>query len=239
MSYSVGKPGRLGGRWFICISGDPGVGKTTLCAGAPNPLWLDTGSETMVLSYTESVKDELPPVICLDDPFQLDEICWDIRNDKLSCGTLIVDNFTDLQGIQLDFSSERLKTGRDRGGVTVPILEDYNISTVLCRKAIRKHFMRQDFPCNVIVVCHRLEVKEKGSESISKVRVSLTEKLAGTLNGAVDANLVLSRKINSVKKTTERILRANPTNLIEAKNRIGLPDEFPAEDLWEELEKRK
>ena len=221
-------PQRLGNHWFIGISGDPGVGKTTLCALAPDPLFIDTGTETMVLAYTEGL--EQTRVIHVDTSSEASEVVNEVKAGKIKCGTLILDNMSDLQFMQLKKSSQSLKTGRSRDGVIVPILEDYNISTVQCRDMI-DDFQKSSFPCNVIIITHRLEVTKDGS--LVSTRVNLTEKLAGRLNGAVTANLILTQKINSIKGTVERTLRANPTTTIQAKNRLGLPDEFPAADLWQ------
>jgi hypothetical protein len=35
-----------------------------------------------------------------------------------------------------------------------------------------------------------------------------------------------------MQKNLKFTLRANPTSIIVAKNRLALPDEFPAEEFW-------
>jgi hypothetical protein len=235
----IGVPHRLGKRWFISLAGDPGVGKTTLAASAPDPLFIDVSDETMVLAYTPG-KENTPVVHCRT-PGEVSEVVQNVFTGKIKCGTLILDNMTDLQGIQLHKSSNTLKTGRELAGTIVPIIQDYGISTVQCRDLIREFFMRTDFPSNVIVITHLLEVIKKGETTVSTIRASLTEKLAGTLYGAVQASLVLSRKWEGVgaQRKEIRTIRAAPTSIIQAKNRLGLPEEFPADQLWSLLEGKK
>jgi hypothetical protein len=219
----------------MSISGEPGAGKTTLAAHAPDPVFIDTGEETMVLAYTEGFEnfDRIYHVKTHKDVSEINEA---IKDGKIKCSTLILDNMSDLQFLQLDYTSELLKTGRNRADTIIPIQEDYNISTAQCRKLIRD-WMQPSYPCDVIVIVHRAEItNEKTQQTI--VRASLTPKLSNYLFGSVSMALFLEAKPNSFKGT-ERTLRANPTTVIQAKNRVALPDTFPAEKLWATIEERR
>lgn len=239
MPVEIGVPHRLGKRWFISLAGDPGVGKTTLAASAPDPLFIDTGNETMVLAYTSG--KENTPVIHISEPGKVSEVTQDVFTGKIKCGTLILDNMSDLQGIQLHKTSNQLKDKRMFADVIIPIQQDYNIATVQMRDLIREFFMKDNFPCNVLIVTHLAEVSKKGEDSVSTIRASLTPKLAGTLYGAVDASLIISKSFRGVgdKRELVRTIRAAPTAVVQAKNRLGLPDEFPADQLWSLLEGKK
>jgi len=219
----------------MSISGEPGSGKTTLCASAPDPVFIDTGEETMTLAYTEGFEnfDSVFHVHTHKDVWEINEA---IKNGDLLCKTLILDNMSDLQYLQLDYTSELLKTGRDRAGTIIPIQEDYNISTAQCRKLI-KDWMSPTFPCDVIVIVHRTEVIDEKT-SKTTVRAALTPKLADYLYRAVSMGLFLEAKPNSFKGT-ERTLRAMPTSVIQAKNRVALPETFPATQLWKLIEEKR
>ena len=231
MTYQLGKPRTKHGHWFMCLFGDPGVGKTTLCAYAPPPVvWIDTGNETMILAYTPDVPQPAAVYRCAD-PKDVKAVADDIKFKRIKdVGTLVLDNCSDFVHMQLKDSAEILKTGRERAGVTIPIQEDYLIATTFVRN-MALDFEKESYPCNVIVVCHRLEDTNEKTKRMT-IRPDLPPKLSNQLVGKVDAELFMTLEVNQLQKVEIRTMRARPTNIIEAKNRLNLPPEFPASDVW-------
>lgn len=239
MSYSTGKPRTKKGNWFICLFGDPGVGKTTLCAYAPPPVhWIDTGNETMILAYTPDVPQPEAVYGC-HEPKDVGQVMLDIKTGKIkNVGTLVLDNMSDFAHMQLKESAEKLKTGRDRmPGVFVPTQEDYLILTSIGRN-LALDFEKESFPCNVVVICHRLEETNDKTKRTT-IRPDLSPKLSNQFMGKVDAELFYTLEVNQLRKEEIRTIRSRPTNIIEAKNRFDLPPEFPAADLWKLMEEKK
>lgn len=239
MSYSTGKPRTKKGNWFIVLYGDPGVGKTTLCAYAPPPVhWIDTGNETMILAYTPDVPQPEAVYGC-HEPKDVGQVVLDVKTRKIKdVGTLVLDNMSDFAHMQLKESAEKLKTGRDRmPGVWVPTQEDYLILTSIGRN-MALDFEREAFPCNVVIICHRLEDTNEKTKRTT-IRPDLSPKLSNQIMSKVDAELYFTLDVNQVKKEELRTIRARPTNIIEAKNRFDLPPDFPAADLWKLMEEKK
>jgi len=243
MTYKTGQPKALVGNWFICLFGEPGVGKTSLCAYAPPPVhWIDTGSETMILAYTSSLPDmgDIPQpeaVHFCPEPQDVASVLLDVKAKKLKPATLVLDNLSDLTHAQLRDSATKLKTGRDRAGVTIPIQEDYLIATTFERNFFLD-FEAEAYPCNVVVLAHRLEETNEKTKRTT-IRPDLPPKLSNQLTGKVNAQLFMTLEVNQLLKTEIRTVRARPTNIIEAKNRFDLPAEFPASDLWKLIGEKK
>lgn len=239
MTYSKGTPHTKKGNWFICLYGDPGVGKTTLCAYAPPPVhWIDTGNETMILAYTPDVPQPEAVYRC-PEPKDVGQVVLDVKTKKIKdVGTLVLDNMSDLAHMHLKESAEKLKTGRERmPGIWVPTQEDYLILTSVGR-GLALDFEKESFPCNVVVICHRLEDINEKTKRIT-IRPDLSPKLSNQLAGKVDAELYFTLEVNQLQKMEIRTIRSRPTNIVEAKNRLNLPPEFPATDLWKLMEEAK
>lgn len=228
--YKTKEPEGLVGNWFINLYGDPGVGKSSLCAYAPPPVhWIDTGQETMIFHYDKHLPRPAAIYDCHSNT-DVAGVIHDVTIGKIrNVGTLVFDNATDFLHAQLDDTATKLKTGRDRGGVLVPTQEDYLISTALLRSWWLK--FEKNFVCNVVVICHRLEDVNPKTNRVT-IRPDLNPKAANQFSGKVSAQLFMTLQVNQLQKEEIRTIRSRPTNIIQAKNRLGLPEEFPAEELW-------
>jgi hypothetical protein len=236
VTVSPSKPKKLTGHYFGMIYGEPGAGKTTLCARAPGPVvHVDTGNESLTLAYDPELADA--DVYKCGSHQEIMEVVMDVRIKKIPCRTLIIDNCTDQQRLRLRQSSVKLVKGRDFDGEIIPIQQDYNI--VFTAMGSMFDVMKDNkFPADILLVAHRKEyVDEKTKAQI--IRPNLTPALSDRVSGDVDFMLLLEKKVNMMRKETTRTLRASSTNIIEAKNRVGLPDEFPAEDFWHLIEERR
>lgn len=235
MTVEPRKPQKLTGHYLGAIYGPPGCGKTTLAAGGPNPVHVDTGNESLVLAYTKGLEEVT--VYPVESHQQIMEIVMDVRIGKIKCKTLVIDNVTDQQRLQLSHSAEKLKTGRMFADVIIPIQQDYNIGTVAIGNMLDE--MKKDsFPADVLLIMHAYNVTDKAGNFVI-TRHAVTPALATRVAGAVDFLLYMKKEINMMRKETTRTLYANATNMFEAKNRIALPNEFPAEDLWSVIESRR
>jgi len=233
MSVIAGKPRKVGDKWNGMLYSHPGAGKTTLVSDAPGVCFIDVNNETMVLAYTKG--KENTPVIHAGTNGEVNEALDALINKELfpDTRTIVLDTLSELQMIQQGASAAQLKKGRDWMDLFVPIEQDFNISTQMCRNLmVKMHKSR----FNTLIVCHRLDYQDKDTKQMT-VRPLLTPKFSNNLLGAVDFCLFLERKREITGKLSFT-LRANPTNIIVAKNRLGLPDEFPADQFWSMMKER-
>lgn len=213
----------------ICLYGAPGIGKTVLACRSVGPLEIECeqGGSMSLMNHPEL--HNVPVISVRDDTRKLLAIALELRKGlHPEYKTIIVDTLSEFQSLQLQelWFEERSKGKRVEG---YPYQADYRTNTEYLREVILTFC---DLGRNVIFICHETEEKNELTGNIV-TRPMLTPKLASTLYAYTDAMLYVDMQVNVLKNEQKRSIRAAPTNSIKAKDRLGLPSTFPADELWE------
>jgi len=211
--------------WFHgSVYGPPGCGKTKFAAEMPKCLILDcdgTGAQTLI-NWPELSKTV--DVIRIRKQEEMMEIHQDLRKMDHGYESVSIDTASQLQLNDLQiFVAQRFKDKpqqQDRARLTkyMTFQSDYGESTNRMRDVIVKYF---DLPMNVLVLCHQIETKDDGDNTIY-IRPALTPKLTGTLAGLSDFTAYMTLEVDLAEKETRK-LRLKPTRRIQAKTRIHMP----------------
>jgi phage nucleotide-binding protein len=205
------------------IYGEPGVGKTTLAAGAPSPFIIDVerGSKTLrnrdvdVLEFVsvEQVEATINYLKVGNDAF-----------DKYE--TIVFDSLSEMQRRLLDAQLTRLS--KETG---VPQYKaDWDIWGVNTQRLRSLMSAFRDIDKHLIVTAQAKQDKDD-TTGIIGWRPDLTPKLAATVAGLFD--IVGYLRINS---QGERILQVQPSKTVLAKTRIVLPKEI-SNPTWDSINK--
>lgn len=213
--------------------GSEGVGKTTLAAQMPDPLWIDTEGSTRHMD----VKRFDPPADLND---VIEQINYVIKNPTV-CKTLVIDTVDWLEKLLFNavMAENHWKTIEEPG---------YGKGYVVAKQKMQQVLEMLDNVVakgiNVVLICHSMIRKfdqpdEMGS--YDRYMLKLNERnIAPLIKEWVDAlffvnfktDVVSMDKDGKVKKGRggqKRIMYANHTAAWDAKNRFGLPDEMPFE----------
>ena len=211
----------------ICLYGEPGIGKSVLSAKAPGALVVQCErNAALPLILHEATKNV--PTFQLEEASQAMDLYWEIRKEKWNeKQTVVLDTASELQMRNLAevWKAEQKKGKRPEGH---PYQQDYKVNTEFMRDVIISYC---DLPCNVIFVCHETQERNELDGS-SVTRPTFTPKLSATMYAYTDLMLYMYADIN-IKGEMKRVIRAAPTRSIKAKDRLGLPSMFDAEQLWE------
>lgn len=212
----------------ICLYGEPGIGKTVLSCGAPGPLEIECEKGASLSLQNHPELSEVPVIQVLDNSKKLMAIHGELRKGAHpEIKTIIIDTLSEFQSRHLGevWHEEQAKGKRPEGH---PYQQDYKVNTEYLREVILAF---TDLERNVIFVAHETEDKNELT-GYTTTRPMFTPKLASTMYATCDVMLYMSADIN-IKGEMKRVMRAAPTRSIKAKDRLGLPSTFPAEDLWE------
>jgi hypothetical protein len=198
------------------IYGASGVGKTTLAATAPKPIFLDSNKGTLSIAGRPGLEHVV--AVDVEDEDQLNEAydnftgTGDINWAKIY-GSIIFDHFDDIQGIIMerlgDIRSE--KRGRDPDEAEQ---RDYGIMGAKMRRYIRKF---KNVRIHKILICGETTDKEEG-----RLRPSLVGALKHQLPYFADHTMYLR-----LGKKGARYLHLDATDDFYAKTRAWwLPPEL-------------
>jgi phage nucleotide-binding protein len=211
----------------ICLYGQPGIGKSVLAAKAPGALVVQCErNAALPLLLHEATQDV--PVLSIKESKDVKELYWEIKKAGWdNTQTVVLDTASELQARNLNeiWRAEAAKGKRPEGHAHQ---QDYLTNTEFMRDIIISYC---DLECNVIFVCHETEEKNDTDGSVM-TRPMFTPKLSATMYGYVDLMAYMYADIN-IKGEMTRKMRAAPTRSIKAKDRLGLPSLFDAEQLWE------
>lgn len=205
----------------VLIYGEPGVGKTTFAATAPNTLLIDVerGSRALlnvnnpvdVLEYRsiEQVEKAVEFLAAGNQAF-----------DKYE--TIVLDSITEMQARVIDAQLRMRGPGSYKADWDI-----YGENTQRLRMLVSSF---RDIDRNLICTAHA-KVDKDDQTGIAFVRPALTPGLAKAVAGMFD--IVGYLKING---KGERVLRVQPTKTVLAKSRKSLPEEITA-PTWAKLNK--
>ncbi len=211
----------------LLVFGKPGVGKTTLAATAQdhpkmkNVLFATIEGGMLSVAHRGDIHKKV-----ITSTADLEQLAWRLARGELpSVKTLVVDNITELQTLNLqEIAQDAITGGRNmvkNRARTVDDLwqEDYMRSTNWLKRLFR--FLR-DLPIHVIYVAHAKYVYPKVPDGVDRTNLdpvavlpSLTEKLCEATMGYMDFVWCLEQDA----KTGKRFLITTSTNEYRCKTR--------------------
>lgn len=228
------------------LYGPPGVGKTELAAGAPNPIWFDFERSTDTLANSRFPKYRQIPVLRV--PKDLPDMQTFIKAVKEAVKsdfeTIVIDSVTRLQRYQmneylqvqegagasvLNYTKELIKSGRNHYTAQI---QDWGFSTNL----LDELFMTLD-GCgkNIILIGHDKTDKDDLTGQI-KTSFALTPALSGAIASLVSVVGYMDvKKRPGLNQPPMRILKLNPQGREVAKNRLGLMDPEIIDPTWDKI----
>jgi phage nucleotide-binding protein len=199
----------------MLVIGDPGSGKTTFSATAPNNLIVDIEKGTAVLVGTDFQDTK---VLEYKSFYQLEMLI-----KKLSEGA-----FPDIETITIDSISELGKRGLEEltedkfvksGGTSnrfVAEVSEHSENNEHMRRIVSS---LRDLERNIICISHIREQIDKRT-GLTVKRADFSERLAGTMNGIFD----IVGLLRFDAETGERTMQVHPTKDALVKTRVnGLP----------------
>ena len=219
----------------VVIYGAEGIGKTTLAAQFPDPLILDLegGSSQLDVRRVEDIRTWA----------ELGSTVIEVINDTSICKTLIIDTADKAEAMATEAVCEERKVkgiediGYGKGYTYLAEKMASLISTldILIRKGV-----------NVVIIAHAAMRKFEQPDEMGaydRWELKLSKKVAPLCKEWADMLLFLNYKTQVVKREGgsakarggERVVYASHHPCWDAKNRHGLPDEFPLD--YEEIKK--
>lgn len=196
----------------VLLYSEPGVGKTTLAAGAPDPLFIDVDRGTRSIARMEPK----PAVLKYRSIEQVEAIVRYAKegNERFDqYGTFVLDTITMLQARLLD---SQLRTKGEGMPVYKAGWDEYGENTQRLHMLLLQ-FMDID---KNLICCAHCKSEKNDATGFTVVRPYLTPGLARTINGIFD--VVAYMRINA---KGERIMEMAPSKTVVAKSRLNLPKE--------------
>ena len=221
----------------VLLYGVEGVGKTTLAAQFPAPLFLDLEGSTVKMKPQPARMDDVGGFKELKD--QLNQI----YNTPHQYKTLVIDSVSVLDNWVEDFVIERAQADN----ANINSIEDfgYGKGYTIVEEEIRKFLDGLDAlikkrQMHIVLIAHsiiRQAVEPGMSASYDRYELNLSKKVAPTIKQWADAvlfaryhDIIIENKDGTKAKGVrgkDRVLYCNHTATIDAKNRFGLPDVVP------------
>lgn len=250
---ATAKRGRLQSPLRFLIYGIEGAGKSTLFAGAPNPLWLDIEDGTSRLDITRyPFRDGSDGHV----PYSYGEVLTaldDLATAPHDYKTLVIDTADRLEALLWKFICQRdSKPGKEQ----LTSVESYGYGKgyqvavdewrSLCAKLDR---LRTAKGMSVVMLAHSLirNFKNPEASDYDRYQLAVNEKAAGFLKGWSDVVGFLRFEEGASKagererargwSTGRRMLCLSRSAAFDAKGRGGMPDELeiPSTDPWAAL----
>jgi hypothetical protein len=235
--------GRVEHAAWLHVYGQEGVGKSSLGAAAPEPIFIDVEQGTMNLETTRFQFDEGGRTM----PATFDELLEAVRvleRETHGYRTLIVDTLDAVEALIWQHicardGKENISAYGFGKGENIVALDEW-------RKLIAGLERVRAKGINVITLSHSIVKRfdDPESDGWDRYILKLHEKAGGLVKERADAVLfakfetVLKQKKGDAKKlravtTDARFLYTKKTGAFDAKNRYDLPEELPLD--WNEL----
>lgn len=200
----------------------PGIGKTTFCADAPKPTWIDFERSSDALRVIPSMVKT--PIL---RPTSFKQVVEYTKAAIPVFETLVYDTITSMQVFYMREYMVRMETQnptkRDR---YLPYQGDYIFAT---NELTDFFLMLQEAPINVIFNAHSNVIYTKDANNhdtstIYQIRPALTPAVWGNLRAFINVVAYLDKKTSLGKTQPEWEMYFNTTNTIIAKNRLGIKE---------------
>lgn len=245
MTFTISR-GKLETPVRAVIYGSEGIGKSTLAAQLPDPLFIDIEGGTAQLDVAR-----------IDTPTSwsmlIEEVAF-VRDNPDVCRTLVIDTADRAQALCENAlliesgvdSIEKIGGGYGKGYTA--LLEKfrkdllYRLDEVIARGI------------NVVLLAHAVMRKQESPDDppFDRWELNLQKKIAPEVRAWADLLLFCNFRIMAVEENgrtkargqAKRIMYANHRPTFDAKNRYGLPDEMlleykPLQDIFERKAKRQ
>ena len=198
--------------------GNPGVGKTTLAATFPNPVFLDYDRGTHTLKTQqgfEGVRVAQPSTFSEARDFLRAVAAGKVEG----CETVIIDTLTVMQNrLLIDVGREAHAKDPAKYDEDTNSQRDYNKVTNAIFKAIWDY---RELPLHFVIITHAKEDTNDQTGAFT-IRPDLTPRLSNIVCGMMDIVGYYAMAGNPQKDGANRLLTVMPTPKLVAKNRIGL-----------------
>lgn len=209
----ISRPEQISTYLKVMLYSEPGVGKTTLAATAPNPLVIDVERGTRVLANKDV---DILEFVSIEQVEKVIE--YAVKGDPafVKYDTFVFDSLSEMQRRMLD---QQLGKASKAIGTAVYKADwpMYGENTQRLRSLMSRF---RDLNKHIVVTAQAKQDKDESS-GIVMWRPDLTPKLAATVTGLFD--VVGYMRIDS---KGERILQVQPSKTIVAKTRVQLPKEI-------------
>lgn len=188
----------------IGIYGDPGVGKTTLAATAPKPLFLNAEAGDVALRNKEV------DIIKIEDFAMVQKIHDWLRAGKHDYQTVVIDSLT-------EFHRRSMDTVLRNAGREMPHQADWGHSMEYIRRLVRKF---RDLEMHTVFI-HGAMFREDIVTGQSEYMPNLPGKLGPEISGYYDILGFMLMERDPRTKEYVRRLRVQPTPKFKAKDRTS------------------
>lgn len=199
----------------IGIYGDSGVGKTTLAASSPKPLFINIEGGEAALLGREDIS-----IIKVEDYRAVDKIYSFLKSGDHEFETVIIDSLTELQKRAMDMVLEG--EGRE-----MPHQGSWGQSMEYVRRTVRKF---RDLNMHVIFIMGLADRKD-GMTGMTTEMPNLPGKLGQEIPSYLDILGYMTMSIDAKTKTYSRNLRVQPSARWRAKDRTGTLGAVITEDV--------
>lgn len=217
------------------IYGAEGAGKTYFSGSAPKPIWIDFERSSETLRSVEHLKNTK-----VFRPKRFDDVREFFREASKQYETIVIDTITTMQVFYMrEYMAEqeeatKTKSGSQKRDKFLSYQGDFRYATA----ELTDFFLElQEAPVNVIMLAHVKEMYKKVEDNmvIDTIRPEMTPAVWSAVRAFVNVVGYLERTTNGVTKRVDRRLYLNSTNIIQAKNRLGIDTESVLNPDFKEL----